>query len=266
MPSDSSAGLMALFDREMRADPPPAGPAYRVERIGGAVFHVGPLPEPHHNTVEYSALDGSSADACIDAVIARFAELGHGTEWKVHGHDRPADLAERLLARGFQQGGRETLMVREIAADQRPTSALAGIDIRRVEDPETLADLVAVEDEVWGEDHRWLGAELAEEMARGPADIAIFIAYAGSKPVSTGWLRIHGTRSFATLWGGSTLAAFRSRGIYRHLVGLRAGLARARGARYLAVEASADSRPILVRNGFLPISVIDSYLWQPPRR
>jgi GNAT superfamily N-acetyltransferase len=157
-------------------------------------------------------------------------------------------------------------MVREIAGDQPPPSAPAGIDIRRVESPDALADLVAVEDEVWSEDHGWLGAELADEMARTPADIAIFIAYAGAKPVSAGWIRIHGARAFATLWGGSTLPGYRSRGIYRHLVALRAELARARGARYLAVEASADSRPILERNGFQPLSVIDSYLWRPPGR
>jgi hypothetical protein len=260
---EAAAKILALFDREMRADPPPLGPAYRLERAAGAVFYVGPTPDAHHNTVEFSSLDEASADGCIDAVIARFAALKHGTEWKVHGHDRPADLGARLLARGFERAGRETLMVLNIGAEATAAPAPAGIDIRQIQDSAALADLVAVETEVWGEDESWLGEALAGEMTRDPQSIAIFIAYEGAKPVSTGWIRFHGSRAFATLWGGSTLAAYRSRGIYRRLVALRAGLARARGVRYLAVEASDDSRPILERNRFRALSVIDSYIWRP---
>jgi GNAT superfamily N-acetyltransferase len=260
---ETAAEILALFDRVMRADPPPLGPAYRLERLDGAAFYVGPSPDAGHNTIEYSALNEVSADGCIDGVIARFRELHHQTEWKVHGHDRPADLGARLLAKGFERGGRETLMVREVGADGNAVPMPDGIELRRLTDPAGLADLVAVENEVWGEDEAWLGEALAEEMTRDPASIAIFIAYAGSKPVSTGWIRFHGGRAFSTLWGGSTLREYRSRGIYRCLVETRAALARARGARYLAVEASDDSRPILVCNGFQALSVIDSYFWRP---
>ena len=91
-----------------------SAPGYRQERLAGASFSVGPSPEAHHNTVEYTALDERSADGCIEAVVARFAALKHGIEWKVHAHDRPADLGARLLAKGFEQGGRETLMVRPV--------------------------------------------------------------------------------------------------------------------------------------------------------
>jgi GNAT superfamily N-acetyltransferase len=258
-----AAEILALFDRVMRADPPPLGPSYRLERLDGAAFYVGPSPDANHNTVEYSALDETSADGCIDAVIARFRELNYGTEWKVHSHDRPADLGARLLAKGFERGGRETLMVREVGAGGNAVPMPDGIELRRLTDPAGLADLVAVENGVWDEDDAWLGEALTEEMTRDPASIAVFIAYAGSKPVSTGWIRFHGGRAFATLWGGSTLKEYRSRGIYRCLVETRAALARARSARYLAVETSDDSRPILARNGFQALSVIDSYFWRP---
>ena len=144
-------------------------------------------------------------------------------------HDRPADLGGRLLAKGFEQGGRETLMVRPVGTDDAPASP-AGIDIRRVTDPAALADLVAVETEVWDDDNAWLAGALAAELAQDAQALAIYIAYAGAAPVSTGWIRFHGGRAFATLWGGSTLKAYRSRGIYRALVGIRAALARSRGA------------------------------------
>ncbi len=262
MAPETDAEILALFDREMRANPPPPGPGYRQERLAGASYTVGPSPEPHQNTVEFTALDEGTADGCIDAVVARFAELKHSIEWKVHAHDRPAGLGARLLAKGFEQGGRETLMVRPVGTDDAPTSP-AGIDIRRVTDPAALADLVAVETEVWDDDNNWLAGALAAELAQDPQALAIYIAYAGAAPVSTGWIRFHGGRAFATLWGGSTLKAYRSRGIYRALVGIRAALARSRGAAYLAVEASDDSRPILERNGFRALTVIDSYFWHP---
>ncbi len=262
MQQNSDAAILALFDREMRANPPPPGPGYRQERLAGASFTVGPAAKAHHNTVEYSDLDERSADSCIDAVIGRFAALKHGLEWKVHAHDRPADLGGRLLAKGFELGGRETLMVRPVGTDDAAPSP-AGIDIRRVTDPADLADLVAVETEVWNDDNGWLAGALAAELAQDPEALAIYIAYAGATPVSTGWIRFHGGRAFATLWGGSTLKAYRSRGIYRALVGTRAALARSRGARFLAVEAGDDSRPILECNGFRALTVIDSYFKRP---
>ena len=53
----------------------------------------------------------------------------------------------------------------------------------------------------------------------------------------------------AGLWGGSTLAAYRGRGIYRALVSRRARIAIERGYSTLQVDASDDSRPILERLG-----------------
>jgi GNAT superfamily N-acetyltransferase len=263
MPPESDAEILALFDRDMRANPPAPGPGYRQERVAGASFTVGPAAEAHHNTVEYSALDEASADGCIGAVVGRFAALRHSFEWKVHAHDRPADLAARLLGKGFEKGGRETLMVRPAGVDQQP-QAPSGIEIRRITDPADLADVVAVESTVWNDDNAWLGEALGAELAQDPDSLGIYIAYADGKAVSAGWIRLHAGRAFATLWGGSTLPAYRSRGIYRALVETRAALARSRGARYLAVEASDDSRPILERNGFRKLTHIDSYFWRPP--
>ena len=68
---------------------------------------------------------------------------------------------------------------------------------------------------------------------------------------------------FASLWGGGTLPAWRGRGIYRALVAYRAGLAARRGYRYLTVDASADSEPILRRLGFRCLARTTPYHWTP---
>lgn len=68
---------------------------------------------------------------------------------------------------------------------------------------------------------------------------------------------------FAGLWGGSTLPAWRGRGIYKALVATRAQVANASGVRYLQVDASADSDPILRRSGFRAITTT-TFVWTPP--
>jgi len=70
---------------------------------------------------------------------------------------------------------------------------------------------------------------------------------------------------FAGLWGGSTLPAWRGRGIYRAMVAARAQRAAARGVRYLQVDASDDSAPILRRLGFRAVTTTTPYVWAPPR-
>ena len=71
--------------------------------------------------------------------------------------------------------------------------------------------------------------------------------------------------SFARLLGGSTLPQWRGRGIYRALVAVRARCAAARGVKYLQVDASDDSAPILRRLGFHAVTTATTYVWTPPQ-
>ena len=82
----------------------------------------------------------------------------------------------------------------------------------------------------------------------------------------TAWLVLRPGTEFAGLWGGSTLSQWRGRGIYRALVAARAQLAVARGVRYLQVDASSDSAPILRRLGFRAVTTTTPYVWTPPER
>ncbi len=60
-----------------------------------------------------------------------------------------------------------------------------------------------------------------------------------------------GRSPFASLWGGSTLASHRKRGFYTALLAVRVQEAIRRGARYLTIDASPMSRPIVARFGFV---------------
>jgi GNAT superfamily N-acetyltransferase len=74
---------------------------------------------------------------------------------------------------------------------------------------------------------------------------------------------LHAGTEFAGLFGGGTLPQWRGRGIYRALVAYRARLAAARGYRYLQVDASPASRPILERLGFACLALTTPYTWSP---
>jgi GNAT superfamily N-acetyltransferase len=82
--------------------------------------------------------------------------------------------------------------------------------------------------------------------------------------VAAGWVEFHPGSRFAGLWGGATLRQWRGRGIYRALVARRAQLAAARGVRYLQVDASSESAPILRRLGFQALATTTPYVWTPP--
>jgi hypothetical protein len=85
----------------------------------------------------------------------------------------------------------------------------------------------------------------------------------GAEVVCAGWIRFLSGTEFATLWGGVTRSRWRGKGLYRATVAHRARLAAERGATYLQVDASDDSRPILERLGFLQVTTTTPYVWSP---
>jgi GNAT superfamily N-acetyltransferase len=124
-----------------------------------------------------------------------------------------------------------------------------------------------MESAVWGQDWSWLGENLIGRIAAAPDDIAVLAAEADGEVVSAAWLVIiqPGADGVARLLGGSTLPQWRGRGIYRALVAARAQRAAARGVKYLQVDASEDSAPILRRLGFHAVTTTTAYVWTPPQ-
>ena len=69
-----------------------------------------------------------------------------------------------------------------------------------------------------------------------------------------GWLRYSTGTDFASMWGGSTLPGWRRQGLYRATVAHRARLARERGYRFMRLDTSPDSRPILMHLGLSAVA------------
>jgi GNAT superfamily N-acetyltransferase len=257
--------LLAVYNAQLRAHIPERLPdGVTVEEDGPVTRFLG---LPGQGWVEYhdlGAISEPELDALIARQIERFAAIPQRFEWKLHGHDRPPFLPDRLLAAGFHPEERETVVIAAIDDLDLSTEPPQGITLREVQTRADFDRIEAMEAEVWG-DEVALRAELLErEHAADPEQLRIVVAEAGDTVVSAGWIRFPTGTEFGTLWGGSTLAAWRGRGIYRSLVAHRARLAAEHGRRYLEVDASDDSRPILERLGFRPITTTTPYIWSPP--
>ena len=211
-------------------------------------------------------LSGHDVDALIAAQTAFFGARGEAVEWKVRGHDLPDDLPDRLRAAGFAAEPTETVVIARVAdmpAEPAAPSASDGVVIRRV-GGEAIPAIVAMESQVWGRDCAFIGDHLAGSLAADPDRLAVFTAEAAGEVVAAAWAALREERIFASLYGGSTLKPWRGRGIYRALVAARTRLAAQHGYRYLHVDASDDSRPILERLGFTAITTTTPYIWSPP--
>jgi GNAT superfamily N-acetyltransferase len=265
VPAPDAAELLAAYDAQLRVHiPDRLPPGEQVERDGPVLRFTG---GPGGGWVLYRDLDGQDGPE-LDELIARqvrvFADRGERFEWKLHGHDRPADLPERLRAAGFQPEELETVVIAPAAEVAGPPSLPSGVSLREVTERHDLERVAAVEEEVWQLEHSWLTEMIEGERAVDPDAIAVVVAEAEGAVVCAAWIRFAGRTEFATLWGGATLPEWRGRGIYRATVAYRAGLAAERGFRFLEVDASSDSRPILERLGFVAVTTTTPYVWSPP--
>ncbi|QKW20507.1 GNAT family N-acetyltransferase [Kitasatospora sp. NA04385] len=209
-------------------------------------------------------------DRELDELIARqrefFAARGEAVEWKTRGHDLPADLPARLTAAGFVGEEAETVLIGLAAELATPTPAPEGVTIRRVTDPADMRRIAAMETEVWDEDWSWLAGDLASRAGDADGFLVLVAETDAPRPevVSAAWLTSTPGTGFGGLWGGSTLAAWRGRGIYRALVAHRARWALDHGIRHLQVDASPDSAPVLRRLGMHAVTTTTPYVWTPP--
>ena len=182
-----------------------------------------------------------------------FASRNLILEWKVYDLDRPANMRALLEAEGFAAHHEEVFMVRAVDDEEGREGAARDRATIRAATPgnHVIDDIVRVQEETWDCAFPGLAAQLRTALDPGSADCAIYCAYLDGVPVGTGWIDFIAGSRFADLHGGAVLEKARGRGIYTLLYRRRVEDARARGCRFLAVDAAPMSRPILQRKGFM---------------
>ncbi|WP_432536215.1 GNAT family N-acetyltransferase [Kineococcus arenarius] len=258
-----AAHMLSAYDQQMRGWIPAAPPrGFDYQQVGPLVRIVGQqrgFIDPPVDT----GLRGRDLDELIAQQRDFFAARGEAVEWKVRAHDQPIDLPQRLLAAGFIPEDTETVVIG--ASEQMATDPVlpSGVTLREVAERVDFERIAAMESQVWNADWSWLAEDLLTRVTAAPEDVRVLVAEAEGQVVSAAWLVVKPGTGFAGLWGGSTVSQWRGRGIYRALVARRAQLALQRGVRYLQVDASDDSKPILVRLGFVEVTATTPYVWNP---
>jgi GNAT superfamily N-acetyltransferase len=260
-----SAALLQAFQSQLRThvhDPLPEGvevewdgPVQRTTGFGGQGWIL---------YRDLGGIEGEELDELIARQVRFFADRGERFEWKLYGHDLPADLPERLVVAGFRPEEQETVLIAPIEVLTAALVLPDGVAIREVVDRDDMERIAVLERTVYGrgEDYGWMD-ELFAEQAADPEGLRMFVAEAGDLVVCAAWVRFPSGTEFATYWVGATHPDWRGRGIYRALVAHRARLAAQRGCRYIEVDASVDSNPILQLLGFVPVTTTTPYVWSP---
>ena len=260
-----AATVLSEFDAQVRRGLHPDGSGAVGERAGPVVRWVTAGGEGWSGVV-WSDLDSGTAEAVLADQVRFFADRCEEFEWKLYSYDQPPDLGQRLLAAGFVAEDPEALMVADagrIAGSAGTGGGLPdGVRLVPVTDEAGLEAVAEVHDRVFGADPK-LRSALAVQLKNSPDTMVIVVAMAGDEPVSSARVSFGAGTDFAGLWGGGTLPQWRGRGIYRALVGYRARLAVTRGYRYLQVDASPESQPILERLGFTCLARTTPYIWSP---
>jgi hypothetical protein len=194
----------------------------------------------------------------VEATLAETRELtgDRSTIWWLGPSTEPADLEERLRARGFRDPpDRATDLV--AMATVEPPDAPEGIEVRRVE---TLEDYIAASELRWDafdtreqrrEEER-AGFENAFRTTIDAGAVVYYVAHLDGRVAGTGSCVV--SPRGLLLFGGATAPWARGRGLYRALVRARWDEAVARGTPALVVEADPrTSEPILRGLGFVEV-------------
>jgi GNAT superfamily N-acetyltransferase len=260
--------LLAAFHQQIRVRDRDAEPGNIIERDG--LVHRNYPADPTTPGAMIEAPEGLGDDP--DAVVARqrdfFRDRRQRVEWKTYGYDSPADLGDRLVAAGFVAEELEALILGDAERVAADVELPEGVHVRAVEpgphlerDLERIADL---HDLVWP-GTRWITFRFGEEMLARPDLVrGCLVEESPDGPVlCASWLRMVEGTDFAGLWGGATHPDWRRRGLYRATVSHRARLALDAGHRFLRVDASPHSRPILERAGLHQVSTTTPYVLDP---
>jgi GNAT superfamily N-acetyltransferase len=244
--------VLARFDAETRAAPPPEAGLTR-EWAGGVLRGLGA-----YNFIGWWDLTEDAVAASVAEQTAFFRARGEDVEWKVFSHDRPRGLEAALAGAGWMPQEPETFLVLDMEQTALDPVAASGVVVRRVMDSAGIEDYVAAGAAAFGrrEDH-WLQT-LPPRLEDG--SLSVWVAYDGDRAVAAGRTEFISGSAFAGLYGGGTDPAWRGKGLYRALVAARGAEARARGVRYLFVDARETSRPILERLGFEPLATIKGWM------
>jgi GNAT superfamily N-acetyltransferase len=219
-----------------------------VERPGWAQLVTPWQRDGGLNGVSLSVLDAGEADAVIDATIAEYRALGLRFRWSVPPGSTPADLGERLAARGLTP--RFAVGMARLTRDV-PEADTTGIEVAEV-GRDRVDEFTSVGARGWECDPEPFARMNRASVAQPEAGMHLFLASIGGRSAATGAYKAFARSAY--LLGGVVLPEARHQGLYRALVNARLRDAAARGLALATTQAlEQTSAPLLERLGFIPV-------------
>jgi hypothetical protein len=252
--------MIGLYDQDQRKDL--EYPNMRREVTPNVVRYIN-TSDTGEGAILYSQLNEATAEDAIREQVSYFESIGQDFEWKLYDYDQPPDLKERLGAYGFIVEEAEAIMVLDLEDAPEILRQPVLHKVQRIINPEKLADVQTIEQQaLLDEDSSWVIDYLRGALSNYPEQMSVYVAYIDAQPASAAWIYFPEHSQFASLWGGATISGFRKRGLYTALLAVRAQEAKARQVRYLTVDASPMSRPILEKFGFEMIAYSYPCKWK----
>nr|QIH43196.1 GNAT family N-acetyltransferase [Vibrio ziniensis] len=220
-------------------------------------------PDVDGSFIAYFKSDASHASDVVEQQMDYFYRLGKNFEWKVYDFDEPSNMEQILLDKGFYQQEEESFMVLDLNAYE----VLPELQEQCIEvfDACGIRDAIEVKRIQTGEDFSAYYLHLLNLKQTRPDNIRIYVIYDEGQPVSSAWMIFNNDHSpFAGIWGGSTVQSQRGRGHYQALLKQRIRDSILAGKKYLYIDASEMSRPIVERYGFKVISKTVPYFYRHP--
>lgn len=210
--------------------------------------------------ISFFDFSSHQAGPFIQQEIEFFTRCKRNFEWKTYSTDSPSDIGMRLIEHGFVPAEAETFMALDLLLV--PSVPPQSITVTDVTEEGGICDAITVQEQVWGQNFDGQFAYLLNMKRLSPEMISIYVVYVEGTPVASAWIIFTPNSPFGGIWGGSTLEAFRGQGYYTAMLNARIAEAKARGKRYLIIDASDMSRPIVTKYGFQVIAQTIGYHYQ----
>lgn len=254
--------FLQLYDNELRRQV--EWTRMQREVIPGIVRYI--TDDLKDGFVAWSELTPQNADRVISEQVAYFSPTADEFEWKWYSHDQPADLDDRLARQGFTAEGYEALLVMNLDDAPEYIHAADTSCVRKVTTADEIDEIIAMEEEIWHKEMNRLGKGLKHDLQVYPDLLSVFGVWQDGRVVSAAWQFYLPPSRWVSLFGGSTLEKYRKQGFYTALIAARAQEAVSRGYRFLTVDASPDSRPILEKHGFRFLGYSRSFNWEKEKK
>ncbi len=216
------------------------------------LFCCTPRDKSREGLVTFANLTPKRVERQIFDQINYFELVGSGFEWKVYEFDEPTDLVPRLEAHGFRAGETEALLACPLHDVPAPLVDIAsGFRVEHIETEAGLADLIAIQSQVWKQDLSIVHADLVHAMKMEPDTYSFYCAYDTENAViGSGYSHYPRGSRFPELLGGAVDPAWQGKGVFRAITRTRLIEARDRMFDYATTDATHMNYTVLEKMGF----------------